>query len=159
MTDYSLHVEIDHNKITDKMFDRVEVDHRGFRYIYDPMCCSVCDKIVKWKMHKVGTTNVEINDIVSKLQGLIAKKKPMTFGNHIYRISMSNVSSILSLLRTMYEYIGIMSDDNDAYAKEALEEIRKTVENDEYLLAAVDIKAGLEAEMRGNVTIVERFSI
>lgn len=144
--------QINQEKITEAMFNRTHVDNRG-RYIYDSECFKLCDDVHRWRTDKIGRSDNELNEMISRLQTISAKKKPASSLVFIYRMSVSSVSSVISIMKTIYEYISTKDKDSELISK-----IEKAVEMDEYLIAAANIKASFEVESRGNTTIVEKFS-
>jgi hypothetical protein len=144
--------QIDIDKITTDMFNRTVVDSRG-KYIYDSKCCDLYNEIHEWKIHNIGSTDSDFNDVMKRIQEAISRRKSAPSDvDYIYKASVSSVSSVISMLKNIYEYISVKKNDDPLLLK-----IEKAIEFDLYLIAAATIKAEAEYEDKGNVTIVEKF--
>lgn len=133
---------ITENSITEEMMDQVEVDYRGYRYIYDSHCLILYDNI---------KYNKEYSEELLRIKPVYNKKHNLSFGKFSFKISSTNLKGVCSIFRTIYELIP--NKDSELALK-----IKTALYADECLLLAAEMKAESQMTTKGNVRIVEKFT-
>ncbi len=159
----TLQITIDESKIIEAMYERVNVSYNSFRHIYDPQSFEIYDDVIEWHRRTFGAseTSADMNDLIKRYKNMKEKLTTPRYQVYDTQLSATNMRITLSIMRMIYEYI-VNSDDEIMKSESSnliATKIKEAVEVDEYLLAAVDIKAMASLSNKGNVKIVERFTV